>query len=77
MASDGTVRLAATVSGGLAAEISVRLLVSAGLLATFPEFEVDLLRMRSRERIPIARSHGAQGPQADPAANTVRFQTHD
>jgi len=41
------------------------------------EFEVDLLRMRSRERIPIARSHGAQGPQVDPAANTVRFQTHD
>ncbi|MFE5909081.1 recombinase family protein [Streptomyces wedmorensis] len=44
------------------------------ILATFAEFEVDLLRMRTREGMAVARAKGRlKGKQPKP---TARQQTH-
>jgi DNA invertase Pin-like site-specific DNA recombinase len=44
------------------------------ILATFAEFEVDLLRMRTRERMPIARANGRLKGKAPKLSTRQRVQ---
>ena len=49
------------------------------ILATFAEFEVDLLRMRTREGMAIARAKGrlkGKAPELSPTKRAVRLQLH-
>jgi DNA invertase Pin-like site-specific DNA recombinase len=49
------------------------------ILATFAEFEVDLLRMRTREGMAIARAKGrlkGKAPKLSPTQRTVPLKLH-
>ena len=49
------------------------------ILATFAEFEVDLLRMRTREGMAIARAKGrlkGKAPKLSPTKRTVLLKLH-
>jgi DNA invertase Pin-like site-specific DNA recombinase len=50
------------------------------ILATFAEFEVDLLRMRTREGMAIARAKGrlrGRAPKLSPTQRTVLLKLHE
>jgi DNA invertase Pin-like site-specific DNA recombinase len=50
------------------------------ILATFAEFEVDLLRMRTREGMAVARAKGrlkGKAPKLSPTQRTVLVKLHD
>jgi DNA invertase Pin-like site-specific DNA recombinase len=50
------------------------------LLATFAEFEVDLLRMRTREGMAVARAKGklrGKQPKLSPKQQAELYRMHD
>jgi DNA invertase Pin-like site-specific DNA recombinase len=53
--------------------------VLLNILATFAEFEVDLLRMRTREGMAIARANGrlkGKPPKLSPTQRALLFKLH-